>query len=48
MVFFRAFVVSGFFGMGETSIRSTVITGQTEGLKEAYEAKKIKIFWFAM
>ena len=48
MVFCRAFVVSGFFGMGETSIRSTVITGQTEGLKEAYEAKKIKIFWFAM
>jgi hypothetical protein len=26
----------GFFGIGHTSIRSTIVTGQTEGLKVGY------------
>ena len=30
---FRVGVKGAFFGFGSTSIRSTVVTGQTEGLK---------------
>jgi hypothetical protein len=33
MLLTEGFLGCGFFGVGETSIRSTVIAGQTEGLK---------------
>jgi hypothetical protein len=33
MLLTEGFLGWGFFGIGQTSIRSTVVTGQTEGLK---------------
>jgi hypothetical protein len=33
----------GFFGIGQTSIRSTIVTGQTEGLKVGCGKNKVFI-----